>query len=221
MNAQRWTVTLLSIVATCCIHVPSAFSQNLADAAVEKAARPLVEKRVVDGLSVGYIAGKHQGTVHLGSPNRAGKRPDDTTLYEIGSVTKVFTSLMLADAVVRSEIDLNAAADVPNAAGIRLPSRDGRSIRWIDLCTHRSGLPRNPDNLQATDLINPWRDYDSKKLGVPEPIQIAAPARRSAAVLEPRHGPTRISPRAEGRQVVSTIAAGANRRATRNDRLCR
>jgi CubicO group peptidase (beta-lactamase class C family) len=123
----------------------------------------LVDNRVVDGLSVGYIEGKHQGIVHLGSSSRAGKRPDDMTVYEIGSVSKVFTSLMLADAVVRGEIDLNAAADVANPAGIRLPSRDGRSINWIDLSTHRAGLPRIPGNLPLTDSTNPYRDYDSTK----------------------------------------------------------
>ena len=52
---------------------------------------------------------------------------------------------------------------VANAAGIRLPSRDGRSIKWIDLSTHRAGLPRIPGNLPPTDLTNPYRDYNSKK----------------------------------------------------------
>jgi CubicO group peptidase (beta-lactamase class C family) len=70
---------------------------------------------------------------------------------------------MLADAVVRGEIDLNAAADVANPAEIRLPSRDGRSIQWIDLSTHRSGLPRIPGDLPQTDLTNPYRDYNSTK----------------------------------------------------------
>jgi D-alanyl-D-alanine-carboxypeptidase/D-alanyl-D-alanine-endopeptidase len=163
MNRQRWSLALLAIAMNCWIPVPLAFSQNLTDQSVEKAARPLVDNRVADGLSVGYIDGNHQGIVHLGSSNRAGKRPDNTTLYEIGSVSKVFTSLMLADAVARGEIDLNAAANIPNPAGIRLPSRDGRSIQWIDLSTHRSGLPRIPFNLAVTSFLDPYRDYDSKK----------------------------------------------------------
>ncbi len=163
MNRQRCTLALLSIAVNCWINVPIAFSQNLTDQWVEKAARPLVESRVVDGLSVGYIEGKHHGLVHLGSSSRAGKHADDLTVYEIGSVSKVFTGLMLADAVARGEIDLNAAADVANPAGIRLPSRNGRSIKWIDLGTDRAGLPRIPGNLAHTDLTNPYRDYDSKK----------------------------------------------------------
>ena len=58
---------------------------------------------------------------------------------------------------------MNAAADVANSAGIRLPSRDGQSIKWIDLSTHQAGLPRLPGNLRPTNLKNPYRNYDSKK----------------------------------------------------------
>ena len=142
MNGQRCTLVLLSIAVNCCIGVPIASSQNLTDEWVEKAAGPLVENRVVDGLSVGYIEGEHWGIVHLGSSGQAGKKADNLTVYELGSISKLFTSLLLADAVLRGEINLHAAADVANPAGIRLPSREGRSIKWIDLSTHRSGLPR-------------------------------------------------------------------------------
>lgn len=163
MTGQRWMLSLLSMVLYFSIRVSIVPAQNLTEEWVKKAAEPLVQKRVVDGLSIGYIAGKHTGMVHLGSANRAGKKPDDLTVYEIGSISKVFTGLMLADAVVRGEIKLNATADVANSARIRLPSREGRSIKWIDLSTHRSGLPRLPGNLAPTDLKNPYQNYDSKK----------------------------------------------------------
>ena len=163
MNGQRCTLALLSIAMTFRLGVPMAWSQNLTDQWVEQAAAPLIENRIVDGLSVGYIEGKHYGVVHLGSSNRAGEKANNLTIYEIGSISKVFTGLLLADAVVRGEIDLNAAAAVDNPAGIRLPSRDGRSINWIDLSTHRAGLPRLPGNFPLTDLKNPYRKYNSKK----------------------------------------------------------
>ena len=107
MNGQRCTLTLLSIAVNCCLGVPIASSQNLTDQWVAKAAGPLVESRLVDGLSVGYIEGEHYGIVHLGNSVRARKNADNLTVYEIGSVSKVFTGLMLADAVVRGEINLN------------------------------------------------------------------------------------------------------------------
>jgi CubicO group peptidase (beta-lactamase class C family) len=163
MNGRRSILNLLAIAVSCCVGGPIAFAQNLTDQWIETAARPLVENRVVDGLSIGYIEGKNYGIVHLGTSSRAGKPANNLTLYEIGSVSKVFTSLLLADAVVRGEIDLNEAADVTNAAGIRLPSRDGTSIKWIDLSTHRAGLPRLPDNLTLANPKYPYRDYDSKK----------------------------------------------------------
>ena len=101
MNGQHCTLTLLSIAVNCCVGVQIASSQNLTDEWVEKAAGPLVEYRVVDGLSVGYIEGEHFGIVHLGSSSLAGKKADYLTVYEIGSVSKVFTGLMLADAPFR------------------------------------------------------------------------------------------------------------------------
>jgi len=163
MNGQRCILMLLVIFAICCFGVPIASSQNLTDKWVEKAAAPLVEHRVVDGLSVGYIEGDHFGILHLGSSNQAEEKANFLTLYELGSVSKVFTSLLLADAAVRGEINLDTAADVANPAGIHLPSRDDRSIKWIELSTHRSGLPRLATNMTPTDLVDPYRDYDSKK----------------------------------------------------------
>ena len=67
MNGQRCTLTLLCIAVNCWVGIPSAWSQNLTDQWVEKAAAPLVENRIVDGLSVGYIEGEHYGSVHLGT----------------------------------------------------------------------------------------------------------------------------------------------------------
>ncbi len=138
-------------------------AQHLTKQWVEAAASPLVEQRMVDGLSIGYIEGDGFGIVHLGSAGEAGKKADNSTVYEIGSLSKLFTGLLLADAALRDEINIYATAEAANPAGIKLPLRDGRSIKWIDLSTHRSGLPRLSGNLAATDSSNPYRDYDSKK----------------------------------------------------------
>jgi CubicO group peptidase (beta-lactamase class C family) len=163
MNHQRRAFTWLFIGAICWLGAPNVWSQNLTDQWVEKAAAPLIENRVADGLSIGYIEGQHYGTVHLGNSNEAQEKAANLTVYEIGSISKVFTSLLLADAVVRGEIDLNATADVANQAGIRFPSREGKSITWLDLSTHRAGLPRLPDNLPVTDTANPYKNYGAKK----------------------------------------------------------
>lgn len=163
MNKRYCTAALLSIAMSSLTWIHIAAAQGLTDQSVESAARPLIENRVVDGLSIGYIQGDRSGIVHLGRTNQAGQKPNDRTVYEIGSISKVFTSLLLADATLRGQINLDTPANVANPARIRLPSLDGRSIKWIDLSTHRSGLPRLPTNLSPADPTNPYRDYDSKK----------------------------------------------------------
>jgi len=166
MNGPRCVLIALAMAANGWVGAPCVSSQNLTARWVEQAAGPLVDGRIVEGLSVGYIEGEQHGIVHLGSAGRSKQRATYLTVYELGSISKVFTGLLLADAVVRGEIRLDGAVEVANPAGIRLPSREGRSIEWIDLSTHRSGLPRLPANLRPTDATNPYRDYDSKLAAV-------------------------------------------------------
>lgn len=160
---KAFLIPNLCVAAFCTWAVSPATAQNLTKQNVIEMASPLIKNKVVDGLSIGYLEGDSYGIVHLGSANSSGQKADNLTVYEIGSISKVFTSLLLADAVVRNDIDLEAKASVENAAGIRLPSREGRSISWVDLSTHRSGLPRLPANFEATSTKNPYREYDSKK----------------------------------------------------------
>lgn len=163
MNALRRGSMVLLIAFFSWGAASTTRGQHLTKQWVETVADPLVEKRVVDGLSIGYIEGDGFGIVHLGNAAEPGKKADNGTLYEIGSLSKVFTGLLLADAALRDEINLYTTADVANPAGITLPSRDGRSIKWIDLSTHRAGLPRLPGNFTTADSPNPYREYDSMK----------------------------------------------------------
>ena len=163
MNSSRPPHALLLVAMIVALAPALAPAQHVTDEWIEQMAAPLIENRVVDGLSIGYIEGDRFGIVHLGSATRSGKNADNLTLYELGSISKVFTGILLADAVLRGQVDLNAPAAVANAAGIRLPSRDGKPITWLDLSTHRSGLPRLPGNFAPTDMKNPYRGYDAKQ----------------------------------------------------------
>src|SRR5580658_7815830 len=69
------------------------------------------------------------------------------TVFEIGSVSKVFTALLLADMVRKGEVALADPAAKYLPAGVRIPDRNGRSITLLDLATHTSGLPFMPDEL--------------------------------------------------------------------------
>jgi serine-type D-Ala-D-Ala carboxypeptidase/endopeptidase len=86
------------------------------------------------------------------------------TVFEIGSVTKVFTSLLLADMVQRGDVALNDPVTKYLPAGTKLPERGGRQIALIDLSTHTSGLPRMPTNFHPQDPLNPYADYTVAQL---------------------------------------------------------
>jgi len=102
------------------------------------------------GLVIGIFADDRTTFYAVGAP-----QPDEHTLYEIGSITKVFTSLLLADMVVRGEVQLEQpAADLlPHARS--LPA----SITLLSLATHTSGLPRLPGNFWAGGRIDHAAPY--------------------------------------------------------------
>ncbi|MCE9658227.1 MAG: beta-lactamase family protein [Burkholderiales bacterium] len=87
----------------------------------------------------------------------------DDALLEIGSITKTFTGLLLADAVVRRRLALDDPVEGA-LPGIKLRDSAGAPIRWVDLATHRSGLPRLPANIAPRDPADPYADYDEARL---------------------------------------------------------
>lgn len=90
--------------------------------------------------------------------------PDADTVFEIGSITKVFTSLALADMVVRGEVGLDDPVAKFLPATVKLPERDGRKITLLDLSNQVSGLPRMPDNFKPADMGDPYVDYGPARM---------------------------------------------------------
>ena len=112
------------------------------------------------GIVAGVIEPNGRRVIAYGHPANGDSRTvDGDTIFEIGSVSKVFTSLLLADMVHRKEVALDdpAANYLPDK--VTLPERSGKPITLLDLSTHTSGLPRLPTNLKPTDHRNPYAGY--------------------------------------------------------------
>ena len=117
------------------------------------------------GIVVGVIEPAGRRVVAYGSLAKGDTRPlNGDTIFEIGSITKVFTSLLLADAVERHEVALTDPVAKFLPAKVKVPERGGRSITLQDLSTHTSGLPRLPTNLAPKDPANPYADYSAEDL---------------------------------------------------------
>ncbi|MBI4613086.1 MAG: serine hydrolase [Planctomycetes bacterium] len=80
-------------------------------------------------------------------------------VFEIGSVTKVFTGLLLADAVVLGKLRLEDP--LSDHVAFKVPSFEGQPVRLVHLATHTSALPAVPDDFltRKHDPTNPYGSY--------------------------------------------------------------
>lgn len=87
-------------------------------------------------------------------------------VFEIGSVTKTFTGILLADMVERHEVRLEDSLASYLPAGVRAPRHNGSDVTLVELSTHTSGFPRLPANLTAhvKDPRNPYAAYSNENL---------------------------------------------------------
>lgn len=136
--------------------------------AVDSIAR-ILQTRIERGGAVGIVAGiAESGTTRMSSAGyrtAGGPAPvDEETVFEIGSVSKVFTTTLLAEMVVRGEVALDdpVARYLPDS--VRMPSFEGHQITLLDLATQSSGLPRMPGNFAPADPTNPYADYGVEQL---------------------------------------------------------
>ena len=108
------------------------------------------------GMVVGVIdAGGRRVVAHGEMEQAGGRRVGADTLFEIGSATKAFTTLLLAEMAERGEVALEDPVDRYLPAGVTAPARDGRRITLIDLATHTSGLPSMDPGFRTTDPQHP------------------------------------------------------------------
>ncbi|MBA3820834.1 MAG: beta-lactamase family protein, partial [Deltaproteobacteria bacterium] len=131
-------------------------------AAVTAQVRPFLDGEVVSGLVVGlYDAGKLE--IYGFGKGPGGQPPDGRTLYEIGSITKVFTGLLLADAVQRKEVTLDTPVSELLPTGVTVPTRDKTAITLRHLALHSAGLPRLPPSV-SPKAPNPYAKYTEEVL---------------------------------------------------------
>jgi serine-type D-Ala-D-Ala carboxypeptidase/endopeptidase len=98
------------------------------------------------GIVVGIVGPQERRVVscgHLGQGDR--RRLSGDTVFEIGSVSKVFTALLLAAMVQDKQVALSDLVSKYLPAGTKIPEHNSRSISLVDLATHTSGLPFMPD----------------------------------------------------------------------------
>lgn len=128
----------------------------------------LIDARIAsrrgEGIVVGLLDSAANPRIVARGPVTIGVPFDGRTIFEIGSISKVFTATILADMVSKGEVSLDDPAEKYLPAGARMPERSGRKITLRDLATHSSGLPRLPDNMPFGNPADPYADYTERLL---------------------------------------------------------
>ena len=126
--------------------------------------RVLLEHQGV-GMVVGVIDSRGRRVIAFGRSDASDPRPlDGKTVFEIGSISKVFTSLLLEEGVGRGEIALDDPASRFAPKGVVIPQSGGRQITLVDLSTHTSGLPEDDDDFWGKNPDHPSTHYDVARL---------------------------------------------------------
>lgn len=131
-----------------------------------------IEKETQSRIELGY----HLGTV-IGIIDRNGTRyygfgqkslidnslPDENSIFEIGSVTKTFTSSLLSELNQNGEIEIQDSIQKYLPVFKEVMATNNKIITLENLSTHTSGLPRDPYNMDVNDDYR-YRDYSIEKL---------------------------------------------------------
>jgi CubicO group peptidase (beta-lactamase class C family) len=121
----------VAVIGTVARPVPPSLSTKVTgDSALAAMALPYLDG-ALDRVSIAVVDGGTVAYANFGA--------ESDTVYEIGSVTKTFTSLLLADAIERGDVtaETTLGAILPGLAGA--PAAD---VTLAELASHRSGLPR-------------------------------------------------------------------------------
>lgn len=131
---------------------------------VEAQVQPLLDAELVSGLVIGlYDVGKTEIYGFGKGPGKA--PPDGNTLFELGPITTVYTSLLLADAVQRREVTLDTPVSALLPLGVTMPVRDKVDVTLKQLALHTSGLPSQPPSVVARGAVaDPFGGYGENEL---------------------------------------------------------
>ena len=105
-------------------------------------------------LVVGFIDSNGTKVISFGNISKENNIPvNGSTIFNIASITKTFTTLVLADMVKQGIVNLNDPIEKYLPSNVKVPQYDGHKITIENLATHTSGLPFMPSNVWINNTV--------------------------------------------------------------------
>jgi D-alanyl-D-alanine-carboxypeptidase/D-alanyl-D-alanine-endopeptidase len=140
------------------------FAQQKLPEDIVKSIQARIENGHTPSIVVGIIDKDGPQYYAFGTKTIGGQPVNEHTIYEIGSISKTFTAILLAQMVLEGKLKLNDAAQNYLPAAVKMPIRDGKQITLGHLSDHTSGLSRMPNNFAPKDPANPYADYTVEQM---------------------------------------------------------
>ncbi|MGZ5192051.1 MAG: serine hydrolase domain-containing protein [Flavisolibacter sp.] len=141
--------------------------QTVLDKIVHTAAQSYITLEATTGMSIGILKDGKTYFYHYGETEKGkNKLPNDKTIYEIGSISKTFTAILLAYAVNERKLNLNDPINNHMPSSIPAIHFQDEPVTIKMLSNHSSGLPRMPPNFTSfvNDPLNPYKNYGVEQL---------------------------------------------------------
>ncbi len=128
-----------------------------------------IKLRVDNGVNTGIVVGlmDENGTNYYSYGVKSletGEPVDENSIFEIGSISKTFTGILLANMVLNDKMKLDDPLQKYLPEGVTAPTKNGKEITLVHMANHTSGLPRMPSNFYPTNPNNPFADYSENQL---------------------------------------------------------
>jgi D-alanyl-D-alanine-carboxypeptidase/D-alanyl-D-alanine-endopeptidase len=129
--------------------------------------RETIEQGIANGryqsVVVGLIDHEDRGDWQFGAIAPDGTKPISADVYEIGSSTRTFTGLLLAQALLAGKLRLDTS--LKSVFGeVRFADPRLASVTIGQIAAHRAGLPSIPSNLFPRNVDDPYVEYDAAAL---------------------------------------------------------
>ncbi len=123
-----------------------------------------IEYQINPSIAIGIVDESGERVYTFGKRSANGVNADEHSIYEIGSISKVFTAILLADQVLKGNMSVDDPIAMYLPDHVDVPMRNGKHITLGHLSDHTSSLPRMPDNFTPSDPSNPYADYTPEQL---------------------------------------------------------
>jgi len=151
----------------------SAYYTSSTNSSINKEISPQVKSFILNkiinkskaAIVVGFVDPNGTRIFSFGNMSKSHNIPvNENTLFDIGSITKTFTTLLLADMVEQGIVNLTDPIEKYLPASVKVPEFNGHKITFEDLATHNSGLPEMPSYIWLNKKVGTFNPHYNASL---------------------------------------------------------